>query len=109
MMLCYRHLSRSAGAVAKSWTAMLNNLQVQNQRSSPAAFSTSSVSESVRRYDLVIVGGGAGGCATAHMFSRKMGRGRVAIIEPADVRIYSIQFNFFISEYKFHIYVIELN
>lgn len=36
-------------------------------------------------YDLVVVGGGAGGCATAAKFSSKLGKGKVAIIDPAEV------------------------
>ena len=36
-------------------------------------------------YDLVVVGGGAGGCATAAKFSSKLGQGKVAIIDPAEV------------------------
>ncbi|MPC08007.1 Sulfide:quinone oxidoreductase, mitochondrial [Portunus trituberculatus] len=36
-------------------------------------------------YKLVVVGGGAGGCATAAKFSSKLGAGSVAVIEPADV------------------------
>ena len=33
----------------------------------------------------MVVGGGAGGCATAAKFSSKLGKGQVAVIDPADV------------------------
>ena len=36
-------------------------------------------------YKLVVVGGGAGGCATAAKFCRYLGKGQVAIIEPSEV------------------------
>ena len=38
-------------------------------------------------YKLVVVGGGAGGCATAAKFSSKLSQGSVAVIEPADVSL----------------------
>ena len=37
-------------------------------------------------YKLLVVGGGAGGCSTAAKFASKLGKGKVGIIEPADVR-----------------------
>nr|QTJ02331.1 sulfide quinone oxidoreductase 2 [Xenograpsus testudinatus] len=49
-------------------------------------FSTSS--KACKSYKLVVVGGGAGGCATAAKFSSKLGKGNVAVIEPADVHYY---------------------
>lgn len=36
-------------------------------------------------YKLVVVGGGAGGCATAAKFCRYLGKGQVAIVEPSEV------------------------
>ncbi|XP_071518937.1 sulfide:quinone oxidoreductase, mitochondrial isoform X2 [Panulirus ornatus] len=51
-----------------------------------AAFSTSYKFN--KSYQLVVVGGGAGGCATAAKFSSKLGKGKVAVIEPADVHYY---------------------
>ncbi|XP_047501361.1 sulfide:quinone oxidoreductase, mitochondrial-like [Penaeus chinensis] len=51
-----------------------------------AALSTSSVRN--KSYELVVVGGGAGGCATAAKFSSKLGKGKVAVIEPADMHYY---------------------
>ena len=36
-------------------------------------------------YDLVVVGGGSGGCAAAAKFSAKLGKGKVAVIDPAEV------------------------
>lgn len=82
-------MSRRAVVVTKSWTVLADNLAAHKPAtSSAAAFSTSPVSQKTKRYELVVVGGGSGGCATAHMFSRKMGRGKVAVIEPADVHYY---------------------
>ena len=37
-------------------------------------------------YKLLVVGGGAGGCATAAKFASKLGKGNVGVIEPAEVR-----------------------
>ena len=34
----------------------------------------------------MVVGGGAGGCSTAAKFSAKLGQGKVAVIEPNEVR-----------------------
>jgi hypothetical protein len=42
------------------------------------------------RYELVVVGGGAGGCSTASFFCKQLGKGRVCVIEPKEVRIYSM-------------------
>ncbi|XP_069946797.1 sulfide:quinone oxidoreductase, mitochondrial isoform X2 [Cherax quadricarinatus] len=39
-------------------------------------------------YQLVVVGGGAGGCTMAAKFSSKLGKGKVAVIEPADMHYY---------------------
>nr|QTJ02330.1 sulfide quinone oxidoreductase 1 [Xenograpsus testudinatus] len=50
------------------------------------AFSTST--KACKSYKLVVVGGGAGGCATAAKFSSKLGKGNVAVIEPADMHYY---------------------
>ena len=36
-------------------------------------------------YHCVIIGGGTGGCAMASKMSRKLGKGKVAVIEPAQV------------------------
>ncbi|KAK3095999.1 hypothetical protein FSP39_021834 [Pinctada imbricata] len=41
-----------------------------------------------KKYKLVVVGGGAGGCATAAKFSRKLGKGNVAVIEPSEEHYY---------------------
>ena len=37
-------------------------------------------------YDAVVVGGGAGGCAAAAKLVSRFGKGRVAVVEPSDVR-----------------------
>lgn len=38
------------------------------------------------RCKVLVVGGGAGGCAMAAKLSSKLGEGKVTILEPADVR-----------------------
>ncbi|XP_043188056.1 sulfide:quinone oxidoreductase, mitochondrial-like isoform X2 [Amphibalanus amphitrite] len=40
------------------------------------------------RYKLVVVGGGSGGCSVAAKFTRKLGKGQVAVIEPAEKHYY---------------------
>lgn len=45
-----------------------------------------------RSYKLVVVGGGSGGCSVASSFSRYLGKGHVAVIEPNQVIIYFISF-----------------
>lgn len=47
-----------------------------------------------RSYKLVVVGGGSGGCSVASSFSRYLGKGHVAVIEPNQVIIYFILFRF---------------
>lgn len=39
------------------------------------------------RCQVLVVGGGSGGCAVAAKLSNKLGEGRVIIVEPADVSI----------------------
>ncbi|KAF2353447.1 FAD/NAD(P)-binding domain [Trinorchestia longiramus] len=58
-----------------------------------ASFSTSGSQLRYKNsYELIVVGGGAGGCATAAKFSSKLGAGKVAIIEPADMHYYQPMF-----------------
>lgn len=40
---------------------------------------------SIFRCKVLVVGGGAGGCAVAAKLSSKLGAGKVLILEPADV------------------------
>lgn len=40
---------------------------------------------SICRCKVLVVGGGAGGCAVAAKLSSKLGAGKVLILEPADV------------------------
>ena len=40
------------------------------------------------RFKLVVVGGGAGGCATAHKFVSRLGGGEVCVIEPSSDHFY---------------------
>ncbi|XP_066951980.1 sulfide:quinone oxidoreductase, mitochondrial-like isoform X2 [Macrobrachium rosenbergii] len=51
-----------------------------------AAFSTTCPKH--KSYKVVVVGGGAGGCATAAKFSSKLGKGKVAVIDPANMHYY---------------------
>ncbi|CAG7825310.1 unnamed protein product, partial [Allacma fusca] len=44
--------------------------------------------KSDRRFKLVVVGGGAGGCSIASKFSKKINPKEIAIIEPADTHYY---------------------
>ncbi|OWF51728.1 sulfide:quinone oxidoreductase, mitochondrial-like [Mizuhopecten yessoensis] len=45
-----------------------------------------------KNYKLVVVGGGAGGCAVAAKFVRKLGAGNVAVIEPSQTHYYQPMF-----------------
>lgn len=49
-----------------------------------ASFSTSSTLQEKKNYKLLVVGGGAGGLSIASTFCRKLGKGKVAVIEPSD-------------------------
>ncbi|XP_023329172.1 sulfide:quinone oxidoreductase, mitochondrial [Eurytemora carolleeae] len=51
-------------------------------------FSSSSCLGADQHFRLVVVGGGSGGCATAAKFSRKLGTGKVAVIDPATMHYY---------------------
>ena len=56
-----------------------------------ARFSTSAImrqNEPQKKYPVVIVGGGSGGCTMAAKLTRKLGAGSVAVIEPSDVHYY---------------------
>lgn len=50
------------------------------------ATSTSTLAE--HHFRLVVVGGGAGGCGTANKFVGKVGKGQLAVIEPASTHYY---------------------
>ncbi|KAK3597937.1 hypothetical protein CHS0354_042282 [Potamilus streckersoni] len=41
-----------------------------------------------KHYPLVVIGGGAGGCSVAAKFCRKLGKGKVAVVEPAEYHYY---------------------
>ena len=61
------------------------------------SFSTSNRKYEKKSYKLVVAGGGCGGLATASMFSKALGKGNVAVIEPKEViflftRSYSCDF-----------------
>jgi len=51
-------------------------------------FSLSSISAAQRKYKLVVVGGGAGGCGTASKFVNKFAPGEVCVIDPASEHYY---------------------
>ena len=63
-----RHLS-----TARTALSVIQTRGVSNEKNSPAS------------YQCVVIGGGTGGCAMASKMSRKLGRGKVAVIEPAQV------------------------
>lgn len=44
------------------------------------------------RCQVLVVGGGSGGCAVAAKLSNKLGEGRVIILDPADVSINELAF-----------------
>ena len=45
-------------------------------------------SDAQKKYPVVIIGGGSGGCTMAAKLTRKLGPGSVAVIEPSDVHYY---------------------
>jgi len=49
--------------------------------------STAAASADERSYKLVVLGGGSAGCAIASKFASSLGKGRVAVVEPSEVRI----------------------
>lgn len=62
------------------------------RQSSGRGFSTSRTSHSKKHYQLLVVGGGSGGCATAAKFARKLGKGHVAVVDPSEVSLaYSLR------------------
>lgn len=52
------------------------------------AFSVSSQCHADKHFRLLVVGGGAGGCGTASKFASKLGKGKVAVIEPTTTHYY---------------------
>jgi len=54
----------------------------------PRGLSTSSTVLADQHFRLVVVGGGSGGCATVNKFARKLGKGKVALIEPSEDHYY---------------------
>jgi len=52
-----------------------------------SSISLSSSSSERRSYRLVVVGGGTAGCAISSKFGSHFGTGKVAIVEPSDVRL----------------------
>ena len=56
-------------------------------------FSVSAPRRDDRSYKLLVVGGGTGGCSIASKFASKLGKGKVAVLEPSEVRLSSaVQF-----------------
>lgn len=62
----------------------------QGLKTSSRHFSTSLSAQ--KNYKLVVVGGGAGGCAVASKFVKKLGAGNVAVIEPSQEHYYQPMF-----------------
>lgn len=55
-------------------------------------FAISSVNNDNHKCKVLVVGGGAGGCAVAAKLSSKLGEGKVTILEPADKHYYQPMF-----------------
>ena len=66
-----RHLS-----TARTALSVIQTHGVSSEKNSPAS------------YQCVVIGGGTGGCAMASKMSRKLGKGKVAVIEPAQVSFF---------------------
>ena len=56
----------------------------------------------------MVVGGGAGGCSTASKFAGKLGKGQVAVIEPNDVRTFSLSDDF-VAFYPFYYFFFQMH
>ncbi|EAT46726.1 AAEL002107-PA [Aedes aegypti] len=56
------------------------------------SFAISSVHNDYHKCKVLVVGGGAGGCAVAAKLSSKLGEGKVTILEPADKHYYQPMF-----------------
>ena len=41
-------------------------------------------------YKVLVIGGGAGGCSAAAKFAKKLGKGKVGVIEPNDVSKFAL-------------------
>lgn len=61
--------------------------QINTVKLTSCGFSTSNRRDENKSYKLLVVGGGCGGLATGSMFSRKLGKGQVAILEPREVSV----------------------
>ncbi|XP_061190132.1 sulfide:quinone oxidoreductase, mitochondrial-like [Saccostrea echinata] len=65
---------------------------LQNGRGACISYSSRMFSSSSRAdqksYKLVVVGGGTGGCSTAARFCHRLGKGKVAVIEPSEKHYY---------------------
>ena len=59
-----------------------------------------------KSYDVVIAGGGSGGISVAARLAKKLGKGKVAVIEPSSVSFFCKVFFFIIIEiYYFLIFL----
>ena len=65
--------------------AMLRNLQALSGRGLHAS-GAPLLSDSDKSFEFVVCGGGAGGLAVASSLCKRFGEGKVAVIEPAEVR-----------------------
>lgn len=52
------------------------------------SFSLGQSLDAEHSFKVVVVGGGSGGCSAAAKYSRKLGKGSVAVVEPSDVHAY---------------------
>lgn len=58
--------------------------------SNACRFFSTTPSADQKSYKLVVVGGGTGGCSTAARFSHHLGKGKVAVIEPSEVKCVTV-------------------
>jgi len=64
------------------------------RQSGTRTYSVSAISlnsDDRRSYRVVVVGGGTAGCSVARKFASRFGKGNVAVVEPTDVSVYSLQ------------------
>ncbi|KAL5019795.1 hypothetical protein ScPMuIL_002687 [Solemya velum] len=78
----------------------MNNIQVFSTRTGRLVvcavrnFSSSTSRQQEKHYKLLVVGGGTGGCTAASKFASKLGKGKVAILEPSKVHYYQPMWTF---------------
>lgn len=73
-------------AMSKNCLKSMRGKLFKQLLTNPCVYSgNSTFSRSMSEYEVVIAGGGSGGISTGARLSKVLGKGKVAIIEPADV------------------------